>query len=256
MSIFKQLIKSLYSPKDIVMYRFQGIGKTILFVFLLSLLSLLPSAISLSTDFTAGVRSLENAMNDEQVPSFEISDGNLTMSSSEPYISDQGNFVIIIDNTNTISPMDVSQYGNALAFLANEVILSSQYQAESIEYSLLEGISLTSEDISSYINTLQSSMPIIVTIMIIIMYIFTSAIKFIEVSVAGLIGLALRNILRLNLKYQHTWIIAAYSLTIPTVFFMIMDALHIFVPYSGTLNWLVVTLIMYLAMKEIPRKNK
>jgi hypothetical protein len=256
MSIFKQLIKSLYSPKDIVMYRFQGIGKTILFVFLLSLLSLLPAAISLTNDFTDGVRSLDTAMRDDQLPSFEISDGSLTMSSEEPYISDQGDFVIIIDDTNSISTTEVSQYGNALAFLSTEVVLSSQYQSESIEYSLLEGISLSNKDISSYITTLQSSIPIIVPIMLIIMYIFTSGIKFIEVSVAGIIGLALRNILRLNLKYRHTWIIAAYSMSIPTVFFMIMDTLHIIVPYSGTLNWLLITFIMYLALKEIPKKSK
>ena len=39
MNIFKQLIVSLYSPKDIAKFHQQGIGKTILFVFFLTLIS-------------------------------------------------------------------------------------------------------------------------------------------------------------------------------------------------------------------------
>ncbi|WP_174881655.1 DUF1189 family protein, partial [Metabacillus niabensis] len=39
MNIFKQLFTSIYSPRTISTFRFQGIGKTILFVFILTLVS-------------------------------------------------------------------------------------------------------------------------------------------------------------------------------------------------------------------------
>ena len=41
-SIFTLFYKSLYNPKEIAKFRFLGIGKTILFVFFLILLSSLP----------------------------------------------------------------------------------------------------------------------------------------------------------------------------------------------------------------------
>ncbi|MBD8069160.1 DUF1189 domain-containing protein [Bacillus sp. PS06] len=256
MSIFNQFLKSLYSPKDVVKYRFQGIGKTILFVFLLALLSLLPAAISMSEAFSSAVKSLDSALSDASMPSFEISNGALTTTATEPYIVEHGEFTIIVDGTSSLNANDVDQYGNALAFLSTGFIISSQHQAERIDYTLLEGTTITNAEISTYLETLISALPIIVPIMLIIMYIVTSGIKFIEVSVAAIIGLAIRNILKLNLKYRHTWIIAAYSMTIPTLFFMLMDLLQINVPYAGSINWFVITFLMYLALKEIPRKKE
>ncbi len=255
MSVFTQFIKSLYSPKDIARFRFQGIGKTILFVFILSLVSLLPVGISMSTDLSTGVNSLDAALKDSSLPSFIIEDGTLNTTSEEPFVSDQGHFVVIVDGTGTIKRTDVVNYQNAVAFLESEVVLSSHYQNESIPYTTFEGLTLSDEDISTFIETMKSTLPIIVPILLIIMYIFTSAIKFIEVSVLGLVGLLLRNIMRLNLRYRHTWILAAYCMTIPTVFFTIMDTLHVHVPYAGTLNWFVATFILYLTYKEIPKRT-
>ncbi|CAG9619323.1 DUF1189 family protein [Sutcliffiella rhizosphaerae] len=50
MSIFLQLIKSLYSPKTMAAFRFQGIGKTILYVFFLVLVTSIPLFISFGTN--------------------------------------------------------------------------------------------------------------------------------------------------------------------------------------------------------------
>ncbi|MEH7657359.1 DUF1189 family protein, partial [Bacillus velezensis] len=42
MSIFTQLAKSVYSPKDMALFRFQKIGKTILYIMLLCLITTIP----------------------------------------------------------------------------------------------------------------------------------------------------------------------------------------------------------------------
>ncbi|MGQ0517969.1 DUF1189 family protein, partial [Bacillus sp. D-CC] len=42
MSIFTQLVKSVYSPKDMALFRFQKIGKTILYIMLLCLITTIP----------------------------------------------------------------------------------------------------------------------------------------------------------------------------------------------------------------------
>ncbi|WML30690.1 DUF1189 family protein [Neobacillus sp. OS1-32] len=60
MNIFKQLVKSIYSPKDIALFRLQGIGKTILYVFLLTFISILPSIVFLSSALTSGLSTAKS----------------------------------------------------------------------------------------------------------------------------------------------------------------------------------------------------
>ncbi len=56
------------------------------------------------------------------------------------------------------------------------------------------------------------------------LYLFASASSFIEISVLAVIGLALKNLTGRKLKYGQLWRMAAYSETLPTVFFTIMAA--------------------------------
>ncbi len=55
-----------------------------------------------------------------------------------------------------------------------------------------------------------------------------------------------------KLSYKQVWTLTAYSYTIPTVFFMIMDLLKITVPGSFPLYIAVILIVLYLAIKEIP----
>ena len=59
MNVFKQLIVSLYSPKDISTFRHQKIGKTFLYVLILTLLSILPSIYHFSTSMVDGVDTIK-----------------------------------------------------------------------------------------------------------------------------------------------------------------------------------------------------
>ncbi|QFT89863.1 hypothetical protein FIU87_14460 [Bacillus sp. THAF10] len=50
MNLFSQFIISLYSPKTMATFRFQGIGKTILYIFFLVLVTSIPLFISFGTN--------------------------------------------------------------------------------------------------------------------------------------------------------------------------------------------------------------
>jgi hypothetical protein len=49
---------------------------------------------------------------------------------------------------------------------------------------------------------------------------------------------------------------AAYSETLPTLFFTIMSAIKTTVPNSFLINWFVVIIVLYLAINEIPKPKK
>ncbi|WP_066064196.1 DUF1189 domain-containing protein [Neobacillus soli] len=255
MNIFKQLYKSIYSPKDIALFRFQGIGKTILFVFLLTFISILPSIINLSIGLTAGIDTAQGIMKDE-LPSFSIKNGQLSADTKVPLTVNKDDFSIILDPTGAMSEEDVADTGNAFALLKDEFVIASAGQFTSYPYSMLEGLHITKEKLLDFINTISGSKGVIIPIVSVIMYLFASASSFIEVTILALIGLVLKNLLGRKLTYRQLWRMAAYSETLPTLFFTIMAAIKTTVPNTFLINWLVVIIVLYLAINEIPKPKK
>jgi hypothetical protein len=254
MNIFKQLYKSLYSPKDIATFRFQGIGKTILYIFLLVLVSILPAAYNL-TIFSNEVieESMTTVKND--LPPFSISNGVLTSESAEPVTIEKENFTIVLDSTGDYQEPDLVEEGNAVALLENEFAVVTAGQVQSYSYSMFDGLNADNEDIADFLTSLDSLKGIILSVFIVILYLFSAGMTFIKVSIFALLGLLLANTLNRNLPYRQSWRITAYSITLSTVFFTIMEMLNTFIPGSLFLDWIVIGLILYLSIKEIPQKK-
>ncbi len=251
MNIFKQFYKSTYSPMDIASFRFQGIGKTILYVFFLTLLSILPSIYYLSTILTSGVESTRAVINDD-IPSFTIENGTLSAETDVPITIDKEDFSIIVDPTGVITTEDVADEDNAIALLKNEFAVSGGGQIDTYSYSMLEGLTLTKADFKDLVDTIDGMKGIIIPVITIFIFLFSSAVSFIEVSILALFGIALKNLAGRTINYRHLWRMAAYSVTLPTVFFTIMAAINTTVPYSFMINWFVEMVILYLAIREIP----
>jgi hypothetical protein len=254
MNIFKQFLKSLYSPKDIAKFRFQGIGKTILFVFLLTLLSILPTTFKFASVINNGLELTKDALK-EDVPPFIIKDGKLTSESKTPYIFEDKGIKIIIDGTGSVDQSNIDQSETVLALLENEFVFMAGGQAQVSNYSMFPEMNLTNQDIVEFLQSLEGLKYIFLPIMILIIYIFSSGIKFIEVSILALFGLLVKNLLKKNVTYRHTWRIAAYSVTLPTVFFTVMALLQTQVPNGFIINWFVSIMVLTLAIKEIPVKR-
>jgi hypothetical protein len=254
MNIFKQFYKSTYSPKDIASFRFQGIGKTILYVFLLTLLSILPAIYYLSTMLTAGIEDTKSVMNNE-LPSFTIDNGSLSAETDVPLTIDKGDFTIMIDPTGVTTTEDVEDANNAIALLKNEIAVAAGGRIDTYSYSMLEGLTLSKEDFIDIVDTIDGMKGIIIPVMSLIMFLFSSAVNFIEVSILAWFGLLLKGLAGKNISYRHLWRMAAYSVTLPTLFFTIMSALNTPVPNSFIINWFVEIIILYLALKEIPSEK-
>jgi hypothetical protein len=255
MNIFKQLYKSIYSPKDIALFRFQGIGKTILYVFFLTLISILPSVIYLSTALTTGIETSRTIINKE-LPDFSIENGRLNAETKVPITLNKDDFSIILDPTGAISANDVEDEGNAFAMLEDEFVLTAGGRTDTYPYSMLEGLNISKGDLLEFINTISGMKWVIIPVVSVFIYLIASAGSFIEVTVLALIGLALKNLLGRKLNYRQLWRMAAYSETLPTLFFTIMAAIKTTVPNSFMINWFVVIIVLYLAINEIPKPKK
>ena len=210
MNIFKQFYKSAYSPKDIAIFRFQGIGKTILYVFFLTLISVLPSIIYLSTTLSTGIDTVRSVVG-EELPSFSIKHGQLTASTKVPIKINKENFTIILDPTGIITESDVADEGNAFALLKDKFVLATGGRTDVSPYSLMEGINITKKTMLNFIDSIDNVKGIIIPVVSLILYLFSSAATFIEISILAMIGLALKNLSGRKLKYSQLWRMAAYS---------------------------------------------
>lgn len=254
MNVFKQLYASIYSPKLISTFRFQGIGKTILYVFILSLLSTIPTAYHFTTGLSEGLKGFDQTLR-EDLPSFSIEDGKLSAETDKPVEIKQDNFFVILDDTGTFGVEEVESKQNAIGILQDRFVFASNGQAQSYEYNLLN-MSLSKKDLIEISQQFNQLLPIVSSIIIFVMYLFGSFVKFIEVTILALFGLAFKNSLQRRLNFKQVWVISAYATTLATFFFFIMDILLVTVPSGFLLNWFVHLIVLYLALKEIPPAKK
>lgn len=256
MNIFTQFAKSIYSPKDIALFRFQGIGKTILYVFLLTLISVIPASYYTTLAINEAVSTAKETL-EAKLPYFSIEKGVLKSEIKEPLTIDNGSFTIIFDSTGAVEQEDMAGMESTFAMLKNEAVLAAGGESNSFRYSLINDGTMSKQDIISMLSSASSSLPIFIGLIILAIYVFSSGMKFIEISILSGFGLLLKNLAGKNLQYKHLWRMAAYSITLPTLFFTIMSLLKTTVPYSFMINWFVGSMMLLLAIKEVatPKKN-
>jgi len=256
MNIFKQFIKSIYSPKDISTFRNQGMGKTFLYIFFISVLSVLPIFINFVQNFNHIYDEAVRIIN-EEVPDFSIQDGKLHTDKNEPVIIEEsGNSTFIIDSTGQTTVDDVeTKYNDTLAFLQYDVVINLNNQTQSMSYQQLGMEEMSRTEMQQFLDSVGSVKSIIHAITFVLFYLIQVAGHIISITILALIGLILKNALKLNINYGHLWKLSTYAITLPTVFFMIMHFFRAIVPFASLINWTVMIIMLHLAMREIPKVN-
>lgn len=254
MNVFKQFYKSIYSPKDIAAYRFQGIGKTILYVFLLTLVSIMPSVFFISSSITAGIDSARTVIKNE-LPDFTIDNGLLKAKTNVPVTINKKNITIVLDPTGAVSSKELAGTDNTFAILKKEFVFIAGGKTETYSYSMLNGVKITTNDLLHFLNALNGAKMFIIPCISIVLYLFSSAASFIEISILALFGFAIKNFADRRLNYKQLWTMTAYSETLSTLFFTIMAAIKTSVPLGFLINCLVVLIVLYLSVNEVPKQK-
>ncbi|MFC7783268.1 MULTISPECIES: DUF1189 domain-containing protein [unclassified Rossellomorea] len=254
MNVFQQLYKSIYSPKDIATFRFQGIGKTIRYVFLLALISILPVAIQFISFATSAIENVRESV-EAEFPSFSIENGSLSSSETEPITIDKDSMTIIFDSTGDLQEKNLDENENTIAFLEKSFVVINQGNVQSSSYSLFGSTALTKDGLIDLLDSLIGMKWILLPVALFFLYLFTSGMMFLKVTIFAIIGVTFANVLKRNVNYRQSFRITAYSATVSTLFFTLMELLQTFIPAAPILDWFVITVILYLVVKEIPQKR-
>ncbi len=235
-------------------FRFQKLGKPILYVFLLMLLSSVPIGIITAVSFTNAYEDLKTHMGD--LPEFTLEDGTLKSDQTEPLIKKEDGNTFIFDATDEIKPDDVNSYESAIAFLKDRIIVMDSGSRQEFNYSNFSSMTFTKQDVNELTQNLDSLLPIFIPLLIFVVYLFQTGLKFIGITVLATIGLLLKSLAGRKASYKQLWVLSVYAVTIPTLFFTIMALVKTTVPFGFLLYWFVAIMLLYLTIKEIPLPKK
>ncbi|MDQ0213886.1 hypothetical protein J2S13_000280 [Oikeobacillus pervagus] len=252
MNIFTQFVKSLYSPKDMATFRFQGIGKTILYVFFIMLISIIPFSYHFTMMVNQGVKAMKDTTN--EIPAFTIKNGILSSEQNETKILSKDGMKIVFDPTGNITAEDIEKEKDAIGILKDEFIISSNGNVETLQYSMVEGLNLSKQKLNSYLNALDSSLGIFLPIIIFLSYLFVSAMGFIKITIFASLALLIRQ--GRKLSYKQSFRITAYCITLPTVIFTLFSLFKIAIPFGFLINWALIILMLYLTIQAMPIPKK
>ncbi|MCT8139717.1 DUF1189 family protein [Anaerobacillus sp. CMMVII] len=139
--------------------------------------------------------------------------------------------------------------------METEAVFISDGVAESFRYRDLGNINMTKQEIEEFTDTIIELLPLIIAIIVFLLFIVLTTLKYIGIFVLTLFGLIIKRNTGITLSYKQVWVLSAYAVTLPTVFFAIIDGLNITIPFAFTLYWVVAVIMLYLIFKEIPQSQ-
>ncbi|WP_280768458.1 DUF1189 domain-containing protein [Salipaludibacillus daqingensis] len=255
MNIIQQFIKSLHSPETIAKFRFQKIGRTILYVFFLMLIVSIPMAVILGSNINNLFKDVESHMI-ESFPDFTIENGVLQSDVDEPMVFEDGDTTVIFDPTGEFRLEDAEQYDTAFALLEREAAIITDGFPQTFGYQEF-GINISKDQLTDFVQSIGDLLPLLISIIILLMYLFTTAMKFLGIFMLSVITLLLKRNAVDHLSYRQGWVLSAYTVTLPTVLFAVIDMFRIDIPFSLAIYWVIAIVMMNLVLRNIPRpKNE
>lgn len=243
MNIFKQLIKSIYSPKDIASFIHQRKRKSIAFVLLLAFITLIPATYYISQTLLEIKSELSTVIRDE-LPPFVIKEDKLFSDEKAPFIYKGDTVTYILDSTNTLTKSDVTDI-YTIALLTDGIYFANDY----IPYSYIGAFTNNSLAALVEMLTVDNTFTYTVSLIIYLISVITLFVfLLLELVLIALIGkLMARNKYTFGQMYR----IAPYTMTLSTVFFFIMDWLQIEVIFASFTALFVTLIVMYLTVIEL-----
>ncbi len=261
MNIFKRFWKSLYSPIDIANFRKDKVRSSIFYIIVLTFIIFLPLAYYTATTTSNALKVGESTLKNE-IPDFSIENGKLVTKDPSkddlPISIDEGNLHVYFDASGTLDEdavdNKIGSYDGAFAFLSKEIYVTAAGTSQAISYDTL-GIK-DKDDVLSLYESITDMSKFFIPVILLIIFLFSLGSTFFRVAIAGLFGYILTGFGRGSVSYKENWMMATYAITLSATFTMIMDWLQIVVPYRMEINLFVTLIVLFLAIRSLPKQAK
>ncbi|GAA0078446.1 DUF1189 domain-containing protein [Clostridium sp. CTA-5] len=220
----EKFINSIYNIKEFSKYVTEGLGKAILYVFLMSLIFGTLKGISIGYEINKQANGINEKLQDEE-NGFIIENGILNTKNSPLKFEENSSLIYIdssieLDKSSELRNLTVNNDINVL-FLKDGVSLKTPFENKVVYYKEAFG----NDKIDN--NEIISQMSIITKVLIGISFIYAIGMCFINVLINCIFvtifaGLALI-FMKLTIKYKVLYSLSLYACTLPLIFKTILE---------------------------------
>ena len=249
--------KFAYSFFDFASYKeflVQGFGKSILYLFLVTLIFSTITNINTITKFNSEISSIQ-ATFIHSAPNFELKNGLLSVDSQEPIYYRHDGEQLIVDTSGKTSKSILDSYSDGIYINSDEITIRQNYSTlKTLKFTDFIEFDLTNK-------TLQDSLSILKIIFPIVLLIFGPILSFLVNLISGFLilgplSLNISSIMGMKLKYSKACILSFYAMTLPLLLESLLNISGIDFPEFYIIFYIVTLIYCGLAIKEIKNIDK
>ncbi|MGL4773637.1 MAG: DUF1189 domain-containing protein [Clostridium sp.] len=249
--LIQKFLNSLYNFRAYPYYLKETLGKAILYIFILVLITSIFTSAKYLFTISKGFKVMESELLNE-LPDFTIDSTGFQTNATMPLIYGDAieEMVLIIDNTGTVKETDLSNYTEAIFVLKNKVIIKQNpLQTKTYYFSDFGDFTLNKSDISDFIGIVKILIYVLlIGVAPLLSFIGKLLSLYIVLAVGGLIFNA---ILNLQLSYKEICKLGAYSLTLPILIKTTLTLLGVSLPFFALIYYGLALSYLFLGMKEV-----
>lgn len=253
MGFFQKFKNALYNAEAYVVFLKQGLGKGILYIFILSLILGGILSIKIAYDFNKGMNEIIG-QSEGNIPSFQIKDGKLIVDASMPITYKAEDMLIIIDTQRDIDEAALEGYKQGIAISATKMYSKKSIgQVETLDFSSCQDLKVTVADIKGFITSIRGiGSAVIIILGILFSFIGKLLSVFIVMGIGGIIVGAL---VHHKTNYETSCLLGTYALTVPMLLKFIVGIIGVTVPYFFVVYYGIAVVYVGRAIVTIGSQN-
>ena len=249
--------KFAYSFFDFAAYKqflVQGLGKSILYIFLVTLILSTITNINTINTFVSETTIIQTKFV-QSAPSIELKDGVLSVASDKPIYYKHDGEILIVDTSGQTNKSVLDTYSNAIYIDSRELVIKQNYRTiGSFKFANMPELNVANQDVQNFLYASKIIIPLMILI-------FTPLISFALNLLSGFVilgplSLNIGSVMGVKLKYSKACIVSFYSMTLP----LLLEAL---VDISGEnsnefiiLFYVIALIYCWLAINELKKTDK
>jgi hypothetical protein len=232
----------------------QGLGKSILYIFLVTLIFSTLANINTIGKFNSELSNIQETFI-HNAPNFELKNGLLSVDSDEPIYYKYDGEQLIVDTSGKTNKSIIDSYSNAIYINSDEITIRQNYRTLQIfKFSDFSQLNLVNKTLQDYLAILKVTFPIVI---LILEPIFAFLLNLISAFlIIAPLSLNISSLMGVKLKYSKACILSFYAMTLPLLLESLLNISGINVSEFYIVFYVVALIYCGLAIKELKNIDK
>ncbi|BCZ46584.1 hypothetical protein psyc5s11_26510 [Clostridium gelidum] len=249
--------KFAYSFFDFAAYKeflVQGLGKSILYMFLVTLIFSTISNINIIDKFNSELSNVETTFI-HSAPNFELKNGTLSVGSDEPIYYKYDDQQLIVDTSGKTNKSILDSYSDGIYINSDELIMRQKYTTlQTLKFSNFPELNITKISIQDSMSALKIIFPVLLLFLNpIIAFLLNLISGFL---IIGPLSLSISGVMGVKFKCSELCILSFYAMTLPLLLESLISISGIDVPEFYVIFYVLSLVYCGLAINKIKNIDK